>query len=94
MSDLQSLTICHRGSDLDFWQRLKQGRWRDSFDDRGEAAGWAAVAGGEDLPVLQVGYGPFHGGAEPADGLVEVLVGHGSFSCGWLAAAGEHPVPR
>lgn len=50
---------------------------------------WAAVAGGEELPVLEVRDRSLDGGAQGADGLVEDLVGCGSFLAWWLALAGD-----
>ncbi|MFE5550263.1 single-stranded DNA-binding protein, partial [Streptomyces sp. NPDC056534] len=43
---------------------LVEGEGGDGLGNEGEAGEGAAVAGGEDLPVLQVCDGPFDGGAE------------------------------
>ena len=50
---------------------------------RGQRVEGAAVAGGEDLPVLRVGDRSLDCGTELADALVEHLVGLGPVPAGW-----------
>jgi hypothetical protein len=57
---------------------------------RGNLARGAAVAGREDLPVLQVWDRSLDGGAESDDASVVDLVASGAFLTRWFACRGEH----